>query len=148
MFAVIDALRKAGVDYALCGGLAVAVHGYPRATKDMDLLIREADLDRIRKSLEPVGYTVEAGIIPFDIGKPTERRVFRVSKIEGSELMTVDLILVSGFLEEVWSDREKHDLEGSELGVVSLKGLRTMKSIAGRPQDLADLAQLGSERDL
>ena len=148
LFVVIDALREAELDYALCGGLAVAVHGYPRATKDIDILIREADLERARKCLEAAGYTLETGLIPFDIGKPTERRVFRVTKIEGSEFMTVDMILVSGFLEEVWSDREKHDLEGSELGVVSLKGLRTMKRVAGRPQDLADLAQLGSEGDV
>ena len=148
LFAVVDKLREAGLDYALCGGLAVAVHGYPRATKDIDILIREGDLERSRKALGSAGYTLEAGLIPFDIGKPTERRVFRVTKIEGPEFMTVDLILVSGFLEEVWRDREKHVLEGSELGVVSLKGLRTMKRVAGRPQDLADLAQLGIEGDV
>ena len=33
-------MDEAGVDYALCGGLAVAAHGAPRATRDIDLLGR------------------------------------------------------------------------------------------------------------
>ena len=36
---LIDALEAAGAEYALCGGLALAVHGHPRFTKDIDLLV-------------------------------------------------------------------------------------------------------------
>ena len=36
----VRALERAKVPYALCGGLAVALHGFPRATKDIDLLSR------------------------------------------------------------------------------------------------------------
>jgi hypothetical protein len=32
--------ERSGIDYALCGGLAVVVHGYPRLTKDIDALER------------------------------------------------------------------------------------------------------------
>jgi hypothetical protein len=38
------ALDAAGVDYALCGGVALAIHGVPRATQDIDLLVRPEDL--------------------------------------------------------------------------------------------------------
>lgn len=41
---ITNTLSAARIDYALCGGVAVAVHGYPRATRDIDLLIREEDL--------------------------------------------------------------------------------------------------------
>jgi hypothetical protein len=44
--AVLAALDQASVDYALVGGLAVAVWGAPRATKDIDLLVQPADLQR------------------------------------------------------------------------------------------------------
>ena len=37
--AVLSALEKAEVPYALCGGLALAVYGHPRATVDIDLLV-------------------------------------------------------------------------------------------------------------
>ncbi|MGE0403366.1 MAG: hypothetical protein AB7T06_42050 [Kofleriaceae bacterium] len=36
--AIIDALDAAGIEYAVCGGLAVGILGLPRATKDMGLL--------------------------------------------------------------------------------------------------------------
>ena len=37
---LVDALHADAAEYALCGGLALAVHGHPRATKDIDLLVR------------------------------------------------------------------------------------------------------------
>src|SRR5690606_3415455 len=39
---IIDALQASGVDYAVCGGVALAIHGQPRATRDIDLLLLEA----------------------------------------------------------------------------------------------------------
>lgn len=35
---IVRSLDQAGIDYALNGGLAVAVHGYVRATKDIEAL--------------------------------------------------------------------------------------------------------------
>ncbi len=37
--ALVDALEKARLPYAVCGGLAMAIHGLPRATIDVDLLV-------------------------------------------------------------------------------------------------------------
>jgi len=143
LYRVLDALDAAGVDYALCGGLAVIVHGYPRLTRDIDILIRSEDLDSATTAVERVGFSVEAGFIPFGEGTATERRVFRVNKIEGEDILTLDLLLVSPFLEAVWSDRELHEVRGRTLRVVSREGLATMKRASGRAQDLEDLRQLG-----
>jgi hypothetical protein len=58
---VSTALEEAGVDYAVIGGNAVAAWvttvdpGATRATKDVDILVRRADLERLRVALEPVG---------------------------------------------------------------------------------------------
>lgn len=142
LFLVTGALTDAEVEYALCGGMAVIVHGYPRLTRDIDVLIREEDLERARGVLEKSGYTLPSGILPFDLGKPTERRAFRVTKVEGKDHMTLDLVLVSPFLEDVWRGRERHVVEDRPLYVVSRDGLAKMKRAAGRPQDLADLSQL------
>ena len=43
---VLGALDAANVPYALVGGIAVAVWGSPRATKDIDLLVRRNDIPR------------------------------------------------------------------------------------------------------
>jgi hypothetical protein len=148
LFLVTDTLENARIDHAICGGMAVVVHGYPRLTRDIDLLLREEDLERARSALEKVGYTLSAGILPFDVGKSTERRVFRVTKVEGARYMTLDLVLVSPFLEDVWKGRQKHLVEDRTLYVVSRAGLAKMKRAAGRPQDLADLSQLGLDDDV
>ena len=145
LFLVIDGLRQARIDYALCGGLAVVVHGFPRLTQDIDLLIREQDLDQARITLRSVGYSVETGILSFEAGTPNEVRLFRVTKVEGSDNMTLDLVLDTPHLQAVWQDRERHLIEDRLLQVVSREGLATMKRMAGRPQDLADLSQLGLE---
>lgn len=145
LFLVIDTLQRAGIDYALCGGLAVVVHGFPRLTQDIDLLIREEDLDRARNALRSVGYSVESGILSFEAGTPNEVRLFRVTKVEGADHMTLDLVLDTPHLRAVWHDRERHQIEDRTLQVVTREGLATMKRMAGRPQDLADLSQLGLE---
>jgi len=58
LFLVTGTLQAAAVDHALCGGIAVILHGYPRLTRGIDLLLREEDLERARKALEKAGYTL------------------------------------------------------------------------------------------
>lgn len=144
---ITEALRTASVEYALCEGLAVAIHGYPRATRDIDLLIREEDLEKAKSALEEIGYILSAGIITFDTGKETERRIFRISKAEGEDLLTLDLMLVTPLLEDVWRNRKTLTIEGRNVQVVSLEGLEKMKRLAGRPQDLADLDRLAETQE-
>jgi hypothetical protein len=48
---VVRALDAAGVPYALCGGIAVTIHGHVRATKDIDLLILPEDRTRALASV-------------------------------------------------------------------------------------------------
>lgn len=55
MKAVVGAFETAGVGYALCGGLAVAVHAAPRATIDLDFLIAEASLETAERTVEALG---------------------------------------------------------------------------------------------
>ena len=88
-------LQDAGIPYAFCGAIALAIHGYPRATKDIDILISEDDLDFVRKALAPCGFDLDAGFIRFDTGTNRARKIFRTSKAEGRDLLTLDLLIVS-----------------------------------------------------
>ena len=65
LFSLVDCLTAAGIDYAVCGGLAVALHGYPRATRDIDLLIDRNSLEPAKAAIESLGYIIPSGIIPF-----------------------------------------------------------------------------------
>ncbi|MGI9055677.1 MAG: hypothetical protein ACR2F2_07730 [Pyrinomonadaceae bacterium] len=70
----------------------------------------------------------------------------RVSKIDDiGEVLSLDLLLVTSHVEDVWETRETTDFLGRKLSVVSREGLIKMKTLAGRPQDLADIERLENE---
>lgn len=138
----VRALNRAGVPYALCGGMAVVLHGYPRLTRDIDLLIRPQELEAAKTALATAGFSIPGGLIPFDIGRPHERKVFRISKRIGKDLLAIDLLLLPHFLKDVWEDRETYKLDAVPITVVNRIGLISMKKIAGRHQDLSDIENL------
>jgi hypothetical protein len=140
---ILQRLDDQGIDYAICGGIAVALHGYPRFTKDIDLVVLAEDAERVADALEPQGFVFRAGRVPFDVGGPYEREIYRVSKIENGETLTLDLLLVNEALQDVWEQRELFDWRGRRISVVSVQGLAKMKRLAGRDQDLLDLKMLG-----
>jgi len=61
--------------------------------------------------------------------------------------MPLDLIVVGPGLEEVWDGRIVVRWRKRDIGIVSRAGLVTMKRLAGRPQDLADIAALEEADD-
>src|SRR5207249_807005 len=63
--AVIAGLERTGVEYAVCGGLAMAIHGKPRATIDIDLLIQSGDEERVYGAVEPLGFRIKAKPMDF-----------------------------------------------------------------------------------
>lgn len=138
--AVATALNQQGIEYAVCGGVALAVHGHPRATKDIDVIVAETSAERTRAILRALGYTLEAAPMRFASGI----EVRRVSRVESGELFTLDLLMVTPAIEDVWRGRQVVMWRELPLGVVSRDGLIRMKRLAGRPQDLADLAALGA----
>lgn len=141
--ALVDALASKPIDYAVCGGWAVNIHGHVRATKDIDLLVPAEALDDARQVARQLGFTMEAGPIPFGARTPASRELFRNSKVESGSLLTIDFLVVAPVFADVWRDREAFVWRGKTVATVSLEGLATMKRLAGRKQDLADLEQLG-----
>ncbi len=139
---IADCFEQFEIDYALCGGLAVVVHGYPRLTKDIDMLIRPEELDHALEQLVKIEYDLEAGMFRFNPGSSKESMLYRVSRAVETELTTLDLILVAPVFEKVWADREVIQLGAQSLKIVSKQGLIIMKEVAGRPQDLADIDAL------
>lgn len=136
---IIDALDRNKIDYALCGGIAMAVHGRPRATVAIDILIGEESVDSVIQLVAQLGYTIRGRDLNFD-----EIQIRRVSKVDrvSQELISLDMLVVTSEIQEIWQTRMKTNLEGGKLSVVSKDGLIALKKIAGRPQDLADIDAL------
>lgn len=134
---LVDALDREGVEYALCGGLALGLHGHPRATMDIDLLVRPEQLGDAIRVARDNGFDVPAR--KMIVGHRTGT--------QSNDLMPLDLLVVNTELESVWLSRMAFDVGGHRMIVVSRDGLATMKRIAGRPQDLVDLAKLEGKAD-
>ena len=147
--ALVDAFEATGIGYAVCGGLALAVHGHPRATKDVDVLVRSGEVDRAIEAAKLHGFDIPARTMTFGLRTTSPREIRRFSKLdpETSELMALDLLIVNPELEPVFAGRLRVIWRGRPLAVVSREGLVTMKRIAGRPQDLADIAKLEGTED-
>ena len=136
--ALTRALEAAQVDYAVVGGLAVAIWGVPRATQDIDLLVPRDALEGAVAVGRARGFSIEA--LPMTFHDGTEIR--RLSKPGAGELLTLDLLLVTANLEPAWSSRQRLPVDGGEIWVVGREALIRMKAAAGRPQDLADAQRL------
>jgi hypothetical protein len=135
---LVEDLERAGVDYAVAGAVALAVYGVPRATADIDLLVEPAQVDRALEVAARRGFVVKALAMRFADG--LEMR--RVTKLEGGDALTLDLLLVSPAFAEVWAGRRRARHESGSLWIVSREGLVRMKALAGRDQDLADIQRL------
>lgn len=142
LIALVTALSNANLPFAVCGGLAMAIHGHPRATQDIDILIREENLNEVLEVAKAVGFWIPSGRMPFKAKTPLAMEIYRVSKAVGEKLIPLDLMLVSPALEEVWNGRISGRIGDVDCTVVSADGLIRMKEIAARTQDLADIEKL------
>jgi len=76
-----ETLNRKGIDYAVCGGWAMAIHGLPRATIDIDLLILADDLAEVWGAAIEKGYEVEGLPLHFADGAIEIRRISKIDKL-------------------------------------------------------------------
>lgn len=145
LHAISRTLREHEIPYAVCGGVAVTMHGATRTTKDIDLLVPSDRIQEVLEALRPLGYLFPALPMTFGKGTGRERSVQRVTKVVGEEHLVIDLIAAAAAFEGLLDDRLEVPLPEGPVCLVSLRSLATMKRLAGRPQDLADLIALGLE---
>jgi hypothetical protein len=129
------------IDYAVCGGWALAIHGAPRATVDIDFLILTEGLSTAWKIAQEFGYDVEGLPLSFDNGLIEIRRISKIDQ-QSKVLITIDFLLVTEGLKKVWDEREVFDWEDEKVTTISREGLIYMKEVSGRQKDLGDIESL------
>jgi hypothetical protein len=134
---------KEGIEYALCGGLAMAVYAMPRATLDIDMMIEMDSLPQARRAMEDLGFTLSADPMEFHGGKV---RIFRLCKVDpgSGEGLVLDFLIVTPETRDAWESRQKVEWEGGALRVVSPEGLVKLKSFRSSGQDKDDIDYLRS----
>ena len=136
---LLRAFNKHGVRYLIVGGYAFGVHAEPRATKDLDLLIRsdETNSAAVYHALTQYGAPLD-GLTPrdfmdgstFQIGQPPAR-IDILQRIDG---LTFD---------EAWQNRIEGLIDGEvEINVISKDDLIRNKLASGREQDVLDVKTL------
>lgn len=138
--ALVAALNREQVPYALCGGLAMAVHGCPRSTVDIDFLAPPDSAERILQIGARLGFTLPTANLRFKEGVQLKR----ISKLRGpnEEVLMLDVLLATPPLETAWGERQQVPWEGGIVWVISRDGMIQMKSLRGSEQDRADIAAL------
>jgi hypothetical protein len=141
-----DVLTAQGVEFAVCGGIAMAIHGFTRATEDLDLFVRPENVQAIEESLGALGYVDHSYAGTCSSGAITIRRVSKIDAHDDDKV-AVDLLLVSDDTEEAWANREILTWRDRPLPVVSREGLITLKRLRATDMDLIDIGRMQNESE-
>lgn len=147
------ALNEAGARYVVVGGLAVVLHGHPRLTADVDLVLdlKPYELGNALRAFDSMGFRPSVPVELAAFADPARRRewaetrgmtVFNLYHPD-DPLRSVDLFVASPVpFEELWSRAVTLRLQGDDVKVASIPDLIRMKREAGRPIDLEDVRSL------
>lgn len=138
---LVKEFKKEGLEYALCGGLAMAVYAFPRATLDIDILIEPETLEKTKSIAERLGFTLDAGLMKF---KNNTIQIHRLTKVcpDSSDALMLDILLLTPEIKEVWETKQFLFWDQGKLPVVSPEGLIKLKSMRLSGQDRDDIKNL------
>lgn len=136
----LGALKRHGVRFLLVGAHALAAHGRPRFTQDLDVLVdpTPANARRVAAAIAEFGFKETARDWRW-FAKP-----YRITML-GRIPMRIDVLTgISGVsFRAAWRNRIMASTPMGEVPVLGLTELRANKLASGRPKDLADIALLG-----
>lgn len=136
---MIECLQREGVEFMLVGGYAVALHGWPRTTFDIDfwIMANPQNAAAVMRALKAFGAPL------MDLTEEDFHRPGMVFQI-GTEPQRIDILsAVSGVVYEDAASRAlKMEVDGLTLKVISLDDLIANKRASGRPKDIVDALTL------
>lgn len=142
--AFIESLNLSGVEYLVVGALALAYHGIPRYTGDLDILVRNSPGNARR---------IEAALRSFGFGDLELTASSFVDSYQVIQLGTapnrIDLLTsITGVpFDEAWAGRVEGDIDGAKVNFISRTDLIRNKKATARNQDRADVEALESSSE-
>ena len=136
----LSSLNASRVRYLVIGAHALAAHGAPRYTADLDVWVEAEprNAERVVEALKAFGFGSVKGLSVADFENP------EMVVMLGVPPLRIDLLTsISGCrFATAWKRRLKTKLGGQPVSVLSRQDLRTNKLAAGRPKDLLDVELL------
>jgi hypothetical protein len=136
---MLSVLCEEKAEFLIVGAYALAAHGHPRATGDIDVWVRRSDDNAKRVWRALVQFGAPLADLKLDDLK-TPDLIFQI----GVEPRRIDIVTsITGVeFDEAWPDRKEVDIEGLKIPVIGRSHLLKNKKALGRPQDLADVTWL------
>lgn len=135
----IELLNKKKVNYLVVGGYAVALHGHPRYTKDLDIWIERSpeNAHRVLAALDEFGFGA------LDLKTEDFLKEDHIIQL-GYPPNRIDILttLSDMSFKECQHAGVEVDIEGLSICFIDLENLKKNKLATGRPQDLADVENL------
>ena len=127
------------VEFLIVGGYALAAHGHPRYTKDLDVWvwIGTENASKIITAIEEFGFG-DLGLTAADFQDP------EVMVQLGNEPQRIDILTFASGLNfsDAYKNRVYIPIGNVQVPFISVDDLRTNKLATGRPRDIADVADL------
>jgi hypothetical protein len=142
-FDILAALLDAGARFLVVGAHAMAAHGVPRGTQDLDIWVdpTPTNAQHVCQAMAAFGAPLSSiGVTAADFTKP--ERVVQI----GLPPNRIDVLTgISGVarFEDAWASRMVVQVRGRQVPFLGRAALIVNKRAAGRPKDLADLHALG-----
>ena len=127
------------VEYLLIGGYAVAYHGYPRATADMDIWIatHAQNTKKIVAALKGFGFDLP------ELSTELFQKKGQIIRMGVPPVRIEIATTISGVVfEECFAARVVDELDGVEVNIIDLTHLKVNKKATGRHKDLDDVENL------
>ena len=150
---VFKQLNAADVRYVVVGGVATILHGYVRATTDIDLIV-DLQIDEAKKAIETLsgkGYKPRIPVQAMEFADNNKRKqwietkgmtVFSMFHPEQPGL-SIDLFAQYPIpFDDLWERSQVFDVDGTDIRVCSLDDLIRLKQLAGRNKDMDDIEKL------
>jgi predicted nucleotidyltransferase len=151
---IFSALNQSGVRYLIAGGIAVNIHGYQRATADLDIVI-QLEKENILAALRVLGNLDYQSILPVKASDFANKEIrnswiaeknMQVFSMQSGKFpgTTIDIFVSHPFefdseYQRAYTSMLSDDIE---IKVVTIETLIAMKSQAARPRDLDDVEHL------
>jgi Nucleotidyl transferase of unknown function (DUF2204) len=140
----IESLRSNAVDFLVVGAHALAAHGKPRYTGDLDIWVRpeKANIERLLSALNAFGFG-SLGLNATDFETPEAMVQLGYPPARIDLLTAIDGVK----FDEAFAHKLECDVSGILLPVISIDDLIRNKLATGRPKDLADVDMLRGEQN-
>ena len=150
---LLSALNRHEVRYLLVGGLAMNLHGVPRMTMDVDIMLAldEVNLEGFFAVAEELKLRPSLPVSLKELADPTKRETWVKERnliafsLYCTEKMapTVDVLIGTDLpFETAHARRVKREISGVPVSLAAVEDMLALKELAGRAQDKADIEHL------